>query len=298
MSDFTYPGAGSGAPQAPTGKALLRASWALLRQDRELLWLPVLATVTGLLAALVLFVPGFLLGNAAGGSDSPAGGWVGGVLAALGASVVSVYFQAALVIGANERASGLDPTLRGCLAKAWALRARIVRWALVTTTVGGLVRALERRLGLVGTVLGFLGGLAWAVASFLVVPVLVAEDLGPVEAVKRSGALIRQTWGTSVRTTLRFGLIQLAVVVPALVVIVVGMTALLSGSTAGALLGLLLLVAGFLALLGIGMLSSAVTGYARALIYRFATGQPVPGIDPSLFAGVFRQGRRARRRLA
>lgn len=290
----TFPPTGGSAQ--PTGKALLRASWQLLRQDRELLWLPVLSAVAGLFAAVVLFVPGFALGSAVGGSDSGAGGWVGGVLAAFGASVVSIYFQAALVVGANQRAAGQDPTLRGCLAAAWALRGRIVRWALLTTTAGTLIRTLEQRLGVIGRLIGFLGGLAWAIASFLVVPVLVAEDLGPVQAVKRSGALIKATWGSSLRTTLRFGLVQLVLLVPALVAIVAGTAGLASGTVVGAVLGGLALLAGVVALLGLVLVFSAIGGYARALIYRYATGQPVPGIDPALFAGVFRprRGRFAR----
>jgi hypothetical protein len=110
-------------------------------------------------------------------------------LAAFGASVVPIYFQAALVIGAFERADGGDPTLRGVLAQAWAIRGRIPSWAIVTTLVGTAIRALEDRIGRVGKIIGFLAGVAWSVASFLAVPVLVAEGLGPIASVKRSADL-------------------------------------------------------------------------------------------------------------
>ncbi len=204
-------------PQRPvfrqaTGKQLLQASWAMLRQDRELLWLPVIATVTGFFAALVLFVPGFAIGWSVGGSQHHSwGGWVGGAFAAFAASVVSIYFQAALVIGAIQRSEGQDPTVRGVLAEAWTHRGRILSWAALTTTVGLAIRAVEQRLGVLGSILGFLSGVAWAIASFFVMPVLVVEDLGPIEAVKRSAQLIRETWGTSLRTTLRFSLTYIAV---------------------------------------------------------------------------------------
>ena len=39
------------------------------------------------------------------------------------------------------------------------------------------------------------------------------------------------------------------------------------------------------------MIFSAISMYARALIHSYATGPPVPGIDPRLFAGVFRSKR-------
>lgn len=133
----------------------------------------------------------------------------------------------------------------------------------------------------------FLGGVAWAIATFLVVPVIVAEDLGPVEAVKRSSEVLKSTWGTSVRSTLRFGLLQLVALVPSVVAVVLGIALMSSGAAAGVVLGALLVLGGVLALLAVAMLASAVTGYARALIYRYATGAPVPGISPALLAGAF-----------
>jgi Family of unknown function (DUF6159) len=283
-------------PSRPaTGKQLLQASWALLKQDRELLWLPAIAAISGLIAAAVLFVPGFAIGYAIGSRSGTWGAWVGGFFAAYAASVVAVYFQAALVIGANERADGRTPQLGEVLRAAWQLRGRIFSWALLTTSVGLAIRAVEDRLGpVLGTIIGFLGGIAWAIASFLVVPVLVAEGLGPIEAVKRSADLIRQTWGSSLRTTLRFGLVQLVLFLPVLAVFIVGIVAVASGAAAGIAFGIVLIVISVAAFLALCMVFSAIASYTRALIYRYATGRPVPGIDPQLFAGVFRAKGRGR----
>jgi len=286
-------------PRRATGKALLSASWGMLRQDRELLWLPVLGSLAALVAAGLLFVPGWFVGSAVGGTNHHSwAGTVGGLFAAAAATVAGIYFQAALVIGANERADGGDPTLRGCLAAAWARRGRILSWGLLSATVGVAIRALERRFGVVGSILGFLGGLAWAIASFLVVPVVVAEDLGPVTAIKRSAQLIKSTWGTSLRTTLRFGFVQFGLMLVPLIVGVIGVVAIASGSTAATAIGVLLLVAAVAAFIGLAMVFSAIGSYARALIYRYATGRSVPGVDPMLFTGVFEPKKRSQRRLA
>jgi len=61
-------------------------------------------------------------------------------------------------------------------------------------TVGLLLRALEERVGWVGQLVLKLVGVAWALATFLVVPVLVTRDVGPIEAVKASADLLRRTW--------------------------------------------------------------------------------------------------------
>ncbi|MGE5288082.1 MAG: DUF6159 family protein [Micromonosporaceae bacterium] len=290
-----YAGYGAPMPQpgaAPTGRQVLTACWALLRQDRSLLALPVIAMVAGLVAAAVLFVPGWAAGSAIGGS-SHTGAEVGAVLAAFAASVVSIYFQAALVIGANERADGGTPTLGGVLRQTAKLMRPVLAWALVATTVGMAIRIAEQRLGVIGKIAGFLGGLAWAIATFLAVPVVVAEGLGPIAAVKRSAELIRTTWGTSLRTTLRFGLIQFALILPLLAAGVIGVTLLFLG-TAGAVLGALLIAIAVLGLFAMSAVFSAISSYARAMIYRYATGRPVPGIPAEAFAGVFtpKRGRR------
>lgn len=265
----------------------------MLKQDRELVWLPAIGALLALAAAGALFVPGWVLGDAAGGPTHHSWAyWVGGIFASFGASVVGIYFQSALVIGANQRADGGDPTLRSCLDGAWAVRGRIIKWALLATTVGALIRAIERRFGAVGNIIGFLSGLAWAIATFLVVPVVVAEDIGPVAAAKRSGQLIKQTWGTSLRTTLRFGVIQAVIAIPAMIVLGIGFALLVDGGGAHRALGAVLALAGGATLLAMGVVFSAISGYARALIYRYAVGEPVPGVDAALFAGVFQPRRR------
>jgi hypothetical protein len=293
---MTYDDAAAGAHRPArrvrrqaTGKQLMHASWALLRQDRELLWLPVLGAVFAVLAAVVLAVPGLAIGALAGDSTvSQVGYWLALALALFAATCVSIFFQTAIVVGANERAEGRDPTRSLVLREAWRRRGRILKWSALTTTVGLLLRVIQDRLGSVGAILTALGGLAWGVVSFLVVPVLVAEDVGPVTAVKRSATLLKETWGTSLRTTVRFGWIALVLWLPTLAVIGLGVWLLAQGGTAADATGAGLLVLGVFAGIVLATVFSAVGGYARALIYRYATGQATPGVEPQLLAGAFR----------
>ena len=71
------------------------------------------------------------------------------------------------------------------------------------------------------------------------------------------------------------------------VVAVVGIAAVASGSTIAVAIGVLLIIAAVAGFFGLAMVFTAIGSYARALIYRYSTGRPVPGIDPALFAGVF-----------
>lgn len=271
-----------------TGRAILNASWSMLKQDRQMIVLPLLGTLFGLIAAAVLFVPGWFLGHAIGDTNKVAG-IAGLVLASYAATVTGLYFQAAVVIAANERADGRTPTLEGVLAAAWSIRGRIFAWAVVSTTVGLLLRALENRLGFLGKLLAVFGGLAWAVASFFALPVVVVEGTGPIEAVRRSAHVIRRTWGTSLRTTLRGGLIQVLLLLPGIFLVVLGLGTLGSGHPA---VGVLLSAVGFVWVLTVGTVFSAIYTYAQTLIYRYAIGRAVPAGTAELLGGAFTTKRR------
>lgn len=271
------------------GKQLLGATWALLRQDKELIALPFIGSVAGVVAAIIFFLPGYGVGWLVNGRENgDLAYYAGMVLAGLGATLVGVFFQTALVIGANQRAEGGDPTVGSCLRGAWTHRWRIVQWSLVTATVGLVLRAIQERLGFLGAVVNVLGGLAWGIATFVVVPVVVAEDVGPVTAVKRSAQVLRDTWGTSLRTAARGGLIAFALWIVPTVALMAGFVLIGSGDDGLFATGLVLAVVAFVALIVLATLFSAVGAYARALIYRYAVGLPTPGIDATVLAGAFR----------
>jgi hypothetical protein len=146
--------------------------------------------------------------------------------------------------------------------------------------VGTAIRALEQRLGLVGRLIGFACGLAWAVATFMVIPVLAFEDVGPIEAVKRSSAILKARFGTVARGGLRFGLLFVGLSIAALAVVALGVVACAAQLW---VVGVPVAVLGFAGLLGVGMYASAAGMYMRTILYRFATDRPIPdlGLDVS-----------------
>src|SRR5690606_3590144 len=96
---------------------------------------------------------------------------------------------------AMMRLDGCVPTVPDGLRIARSKWVQILGYAAIAATVGLLLRAIEERAGFVGRIVVGLIGVAWTVATFLTVPVLVARDVGPVEAVKESATLLGRTWG-------------------------------------------------------------------------------------------------------
>jgi hypothetical protein len=184
---------------------LVKASAAVLRSDKELLLFPVISAVATLLVAASFAVPVFGLRLFEGGEIGPLGAVVG-FLFYLCQYFVIFFFNTALVGAALIRLEGGDPTVADGLRIARSKVGVILGYAAIAATVGLLLRAASERAGVFGRILIGLLGMAWTVGTFLVVPVLVTRDVGPIDAVKESMTLLKRTWGENVAGNVGIGL--------------------------------------------------------------------------------------------
>ena len=173
---------------------LAKVSWGVLRQDRELLVIPLLSFVSVLVVLGALLVPTLALLDTGSGDDtaSPALALIG-IVAALAMSIISVFFNGALVAGAHERMSGGDPTVGSAMNRAASRLAGLLPWALLTGTVGLVLQAVRDRAGFLGGIVVRLAGAAWEVVTFLVVPAIVIDEHSAIDGLKLSGALLKNT---------------------------------------------------------------------------------------------------------
>jgi hypothetical protein len=108
------------------------------------------------------------------------------------------FCNVALVAVANNRMGGGSWRMHQGLALAWQRRFTILQWAILAATVGMVLQMISERMGFLGRFLIRLVGLAWALATYFIVPVLAFDNLSPIEAVRRSAQLFRKTWGENV----------------------------------------------------------------------------------------------------
>ncbi len=198
---------------------LARASWEVLKADKELIALPVLSLAATGVAAASFLVPMMWVGRAET-TTNPA--WVIlplAFVAYLVLACITIFFNAALVHAANERLEGGDPTIGSALRGAGQRAGRLLPWALLSATVSALLRTVEERGGAIGKVISGIAGLAWSLVTFLVIPVLVMEGIGVRDALRRSAALFRQTWGENVAARVGFGLLGFLASLPGIAAI-------------------------------------------------------------------------------
>jgi hypothetical protein len=121
--------------------------------------------------------------------------------------------------------------------------------------------------------------------TFFVVPVLVVEKAGPVEAVSRSVSLLKKTWGEALVGRMGIGLFLFLLALPLILLFVAGVYLLASGSTAA---GVAVLIAGGILMLIYLAVSAALHTILLAALYQYAADNRVPeGFDRDVFAGAF-----------
>lgn len=271
---------------------LMKTSWRVLMQDRELMLFPILSglmvmVVAAFFAALAYSVGTFdrLSASAETGSQVTftAADAVLGVALAFFVTAITVFFNAALISAALERLGGGDPTVRSGLRRASGSLPAILGWAAISATIGLLLQVArgQARDG-AGAILwriavAMVGGI-WAYMTFFVIPVMVAERQGPVASIKRSSALFRQTWGQQAGASFGFGLIYLGAVLVTVAVAIPLMTVY-------PLLGIIAGAAVFAVTFGA---VAAMEGIFKAALFRFASGQQSSAFDDATLRAAYR----------
>ncbi len=166
------------------------------------------------------------------------------------------------------RLEGGDPTVRDGFRIALSRLPAILGYAAISATVGMIRRAIAERGGVVGAIGSAIVGIAWNLATFLAIPVLVVEGVGPIEAAKRSGGLLKRTWGEQVVGKLGIGLVFGLM---ALAVILVGGALVAVLASVAAPLAIVAIVLVVIAVAAIALVGAAVSGIFTASLYRYVT---------------------------
>jgi len=253
---------------------LVKASFEVLKQDRELILFPIVSGVIMFFVTLTFLIP-TLVGNFFDNlfvNGMPIFGYIVLFLFYLVQYIVVYYNGTALVGAAMIRLRGGDPTVKDGYRIAWSQILPIIGWALLSATVGLILNMLSsnsKNKGRGKSLITSLIGAAWNVLTFLVVPVLAVEGLGPIQAVKRSWELLKGTWGEQISGKLSIGLIFGLIGFgggAVLVGLAVGLSILLESFIPTIIFGILL----FLFITALSLLNSTLSSIFSAAVYEYA----------------------------
>src|SRR5690606_28247582 len=262
------------------GWALAKQSWEVLKLDKELLLFPLISGIACLLVLASFAVPLYstdyfqtVMNEGAQETGQDPIAWVILFAFYFVNYFVIVFFNTALIACAIIRFRGGDPTVADGLRAASNRLPQIAAWALVSATVGIILRAIESRSERAGQFVAALVGGAWSIATYFVVPVLVVEKVDPITAVKRSFAVLRKTWGEALSANFGIGLFTFGGILLALVPLVLGGYAFSSGMTA---LGVAGVVIGIVGMITVSLVSSALNSILLGALYLYAADGEVP----------------------
>lgn len=274
--DMDAPERPSAAAFVPTGMFarswfFLRHAWALMRTDRALPAIALAGLVFNALASAAVFgLVAWLLDG-----WPPYGSGALMAVAAAPATVVSTYFNVALLWLAQERLEGRPRRAREGFTAANRRWKAILAWSLLATGVGALLRWIADKLPFAGPLVSWVLGVAWSLATMFAVPVLVLEDVGARRAARRSAELFRARWGEGVTG-------QAAVTGITVVGALPGVLLVVSGIAFGGEFGIALAVVGGLLLGTAAALAGAMRELYALAIYRHQVlGETSFGLEPS-----------------
>ena len=244
---------------------MFKASLRVLNTRKELVIFPILSGIATLILAAGFLVPGLLASRHSldNGDQLQPVSYVVFFIGYLVLAYVAIFFQAALISQADIALQGGDPSVAGGIRVARAHAVAILPWALLSATVSLALRALEDRAGALGRFAVGLVGIAWSLVTYLVVPILVLENVTVGAAIRGSSALFKRTWGENVLGNAGVGLVSLLASIPAIALFALG-------ASAGGAVGIALMLIGGLGLLVVAVVTSALSGIYQTALYRYA----------------------------
>jgi hypothetical protein len=258
------------------GLALARVSWRTLRSHRALVGFPILGAA---LALVIVAPPALAATYLVDRGDTVPGALLGAVAIYL-ICFVTAFVGVGLAAAADAALRGEPASLGQGLGVARQRLRAIAGWALITALLSIVLRALESRSELAAIAAALIGG-AWTVISLLVLPAIAIEDIGPIEAMKRSTVMFKGHWGGRVTGMAAIGGgVFLLVMLPALAIVVIGVMVLSDAGSAGIGGGAALLALGAVLFATGAVLSNALRQIFAVALYRFTTtGEALGGFE-------------------
>jgi hypothetical protein len=266
---------------------LVRHSWAILRQDKEILIFPVLSGAASIALAASFIVPLLLFGDHETTDNKmkiDVWWYVFTFLFYLVSYFITIFFNVGVMHCASIRMNGGDPTVADGFQGAISHIVQIIVWSAISATVGMILRVIEERAAIVGKIVASILGLGWSFLTYFAVPVMIFEGKNAKRALKRSAELFKKTWGETVvgqaGIGLFFGWLAVAGAVP-----VAGAIFLASQAMLPTVVAILIIAVAILYWIALGVVSAALKGIFNVALYRYAaTGQVVAGFPEDAIA--------------
>ncbi len=200
---------------------------------------------------------------------------------------IIIFFNSALVACAHANLQGQPATVSYGIQKATERLPQILGWTLIASTVGTVLRAISERSGLLGAIVSGIIGIAWNVAVFFVVPLLVIEKLSPMNALKESAIMLKRSWGERIILGIGVSYAMLVMMILGVVPAVMGVFLLVQSQI---FLGVLAIGCAVLYFLMLSVVMSSLNVIFQTALYMYCrTGEVPAAYSPDSIQMAFRE---------
>lgn len=272
---------------------IIQQSWAILREDKEILWFPVLSGITSIIVFVILGVVLFFSSFSGGISmDTDSLGHAGASSISyvilfvyyLTMYLIANFFTAGIYTIVHGRFNGQNLTFKDGMAGAMENIGKIFWWSAILATVGIILRMIENRSQFIGKIVATLLGAAWGILTYFSLPSLIIGKMSVKDSFKQSASIIRKVWGETIIINLGVGTMVTTLVFLAAVT-TVGTIALVP--TIAVIIGMTALF--FIFMIMLTIMSTAFNAIFKLAIYEYATTGRVPeGFSPELIQNAVR----------
>jgi hypothetical protein len=274
-------------------RMLVYESWAILKQDKEIMWFPVLSVISSLIAILVMGILFFIFVMDADihafdegfKSSSEVFGYILFFMYYTVLFYIIYFYQAGMFIIIHGRMNGSDLTFKDGIAGAQEVAGKIFVWSLISATVGVLLRIISDRSKLVGKIVASLFGAAWNILTYFSLPSLVIGKTSVKDSFRMSADTIRKTWGETFIINIGMGLFLAIFYI--LITVVSVIIILLAPTTAVILsVGSLFVVS----ILTLSIISSSLGIVFKVALFEYARTGIIPkGFSPELLQNAIKK---------
>lgn len=257
------------ANQIQRGWELTKQSLPVLKANKRILIFPIISSIGCLIIFSVIAAPLWHIESNFLQSSHESPLLIALAIIALLAvlfvcNLIVIYCNAALIASIANYFQTKKLSLSYGLKAAKKCFPNIILWTLFNTTIGFILRTFQSRLGQITAIASILLGIAWSIISYFVVPILVLENISPIKAIKRSSHTLHKTWGSSLISNIRLGLIvfvaRLIAFIPLAIMIYIG-------GTTNVLIGFIICV---VLMFILTIISSATNNILRTVLYLYS----------------------------
>jgi membrane protease YdiL (CAAX protease family) len=271
-------------------KTIVKESWEILKQDKEIMWFPVISSITTLIAILIMAVIFYLvfLGGSLTSLHIEEGQKLNDVITYAMLLVYYIiiffivnFFEAGLFIIVQGRFSGQNLSFKDGINGAKKNFKKIFFWSLISATVGVILQFISDKSQIIGKIVASIFGAAWNILTFFSLPSLIIGNLGVKDSFKESASLIRKTWGETI--IIKFGVgLFFALITFLLLALLIGIFILIPSVYVLTIVVILFVIA----LIVIAVVSTTLNSIFKLALFNYArTGQVPQGFSVDIING-------------